>query len=329
MYSCERHRTAAYSEDIRHRMVYQAVGLRKSYRQIASTLNVDPSTVQRTVKLFEETGSIQKRQYPSNIENTKLTEFAKMFIITLVIEKPGIYLHEVKDILYEYTGIDVQESTICKALMSCGLSRQKMTLVSNQRSELLRSQYVLDMSIYQGCSDLFVFIDEMGCDRRDRYRKYAYGLKGKAPTKQCNLFRGEHVSAIVAMTNKAVLDFSIVTGGVSAETFDHFVITALLPHLQPFDGLNPCSIVVLDNASIHHASDMLSYARNAGCLVYYLPPYSPDLNPIEYLFSKVKSILKKSEEAWYNFTIQTAVAAALNCITQEDCESWFMYCGYQ
>ena len=58
MYSCERHRTAAYSEDIRHRMVYQAVGLRKSYRQIASTLNVDASTVQRTVKLFDETGSI-------------------------------------------------------------------------------------------------------------------------------------------------------------------------------------------------------------------------------------------------------------------------------
>jgi len=58
------------------------------------------------------------------------------------------------------------------------LSRQKITLVSNQRSELLRSQYVLDMSIYQGYSDLFVFVDEMGCDRRDRYQKYAYCWKG-------------------------------------------------------------------------------------------------------------------------------------------------------
>ena len=132
-----------------------------------------------------------------------------------------------KDTLFEHTGIDVQESTICKALMACGLSRQKMTLISNRRNELLRSQYVLDMSIYQGCSDMFVFVDEMGCDKRDRYRRYAYGLKGKAPIKQCNLFRGEHVSAIVTMTNEMVLDFNIVTGGMSAETFDHIMLYAL------------------------------------------------------------------------------------------------------
>ena len=66
----------------------------------------------------------------------------------------------------EYTGNDIQESTICKVLKSCGLSWQKVTLVANQRSELLRSQYILDMSINQGCSNLFVFVDEMGCDRR-------------------------------------------------------------------------------------------------------------------------------------------------------------------
>jgi len=76
-------------------MIYQTVGLRKSYRQVASALNVDASTVQRTVKLLEETGSIQKRKYPPNNEITKLTNFAKMFIVCLVIERPGIYLHEV------------------------------------------------------------------------------------------------------------------------------------------------------------------------------------------------------------------------------------------
>jgi len=151
MYSCERHRTTAYNDDSRFRMIYQAVGMRKSYRQVASTLNVDASTVQRTVKLFEETGSVQKQNYPCNVENTKLTEFAKTFIVTLVIEKPRIYLHKVKDTLFEHTEIDVQESTICKVLMACGLSRQKMTLISNRRNELLRSQYVLDISIRHVC----------------------------------------------------------------------------------------------------------------------------------------------------------------------------------
>ena len=125
----------------------------------------------------------------------------------------------------------MQESTICKVLKACGLSREKMTLMANQRSELLRLQYILDMSIYQGCSNLFVFVDEMGCDRRDRYRSFAYGIKGKIPMKKWNLFRGEHVSAIVTITNEGVLNFNVVIGGVSAE--HHFVINALLPKLQP------------------------------------------------------------------------------------------------
>ena len=134
---------------------------------------------------------------------------------------------------------------------------------------------------------------------------------------------------LLYMTNERVLDFNLVTGGVSAETFDHFVINALLPKLQPFNGANPCSIVVLDNASIHHASDMLPYIRNAGCLIYFLPPYSPDLNPIEYLFSKVKSVLKANDQAWSDYTVQTALTVALNCITKEDCQAWFLNCGYQ
>ena len=77
--------------------MYQAVGLKRNYRQVALALNVDVSTVQRTLKLFAQTGCIQKRKYPPNVENTKLTEFAKVFIISLVIERPGIYLHKVNN----------------------------------------------------------------------------------------------------------------------------------------------------------------------------------------------------------------------------------------
>ena len=134
-------------------MVYQIVGLKKSYRQVALELNVDVSTVQQTLKLFAQTGCFQKRIHPPNIDNTKITEFAKVFLVSLVIERPGVYLHEVKQLLLEYTGIDVQESTIFKVLKACGLSWQNITLAANQRSELLRSQYIVDMSIYQGYSN--------------------------------------------------------------------------------------------------------------------------------------------------------------------------------
>ena len=74
------------------------------------------------------------------------------------------------------------------------------------------------------------------------------------------------MSAIVTMCNEGVLDFHLATGDASAETFDYFVTKTLLPQLQPFNGVNPCSVVVLDNAAIHHASVMLLYVRSAGCL---------------------------------------------------------------
>ena len=72
MYSGEKQRFAAFSKDLRWRMVHQAVELNKSYRQVVLALNVDISTVQRTLCLFARTGGIQKRKYPPNFEFAKV-----------------------------------------------------------------------------------------------------------------------------------------------------------------------------------------------------------------------------------------------------------------
>ena len=66
------------------------------------------------------------------------------------------------------------------------------------------------------------------------------------------------------------------------------VIHFITLHLLPFNGTNSRSVVVLDNASIHHVTEVESLIEETGAIVIYLPPYSPDLNPIEECFSKVK-----------------------------------------
>ena len=327
--SCEPDRTAAYSEDLRWRMVYQRIGMSRTYKEIAKSLNVDQSTVQRTVALFEETGDMHKRKYPPNAGTAKLSDIGTLIVLEVVISKPGIYLREVREEVRQTTGIDINEGTICRFLKESGFTRQKMKLAAQQRSELLRSQYILDMSVYQGHPEFFIFVDEMGSDRRDRMRKIAYNLKGRPPVVEKFLIRGDHVSAITTMTCDRILDFHTVIGGVTTENFDHFVTDALLPYLQPFNGINPCSIVVLNNARIHHAGDVLSLAEGAGALVHFLPPYSPDFNPIEEVFSKVKSILKENEDAWSDWNVETAVSAAFNCVTSKDCHAWVAHCGYQ
>ena len=67
--------------------------------------------------------------------------------------------------------------------------------------------------------------------------------------------RSEHISATAVMSSRGLLDVKLVEGGVNGDEFYSFVHTHLLPHLQPFNGENPYSIVVLDNAAIHHIHD--------------------------------------------------------------------------
>ena len=93
----------------------------------------------------------------------------------------------------------------------------------------------------------------------------------KASTSKKLLVRGQRVSAITAISTKRVLDCYKVTGPVDTGKFVDFIQQALLPQLQPFDGVNPYSVVTLDNASIHHADGVVDLIESTGALVISLP----------------------------------------------------------
>ena len=86
----------------------------------------------------------------------------------------------------------------------------------------------------------------------------------------------------------------IFTREVNGDIFEDFVCTTLFPTLQPFNGTNSRSVVVLDNASIHHLDRIQDIIHSSGALVRFVPPYSPDLMPLE-VFSKIKYFIKANE----------------------------------
>ena len=106
-------------------MVYQRFGLELSYRKIAANLNIDQSTVQRTIKLFEASGTVSKAEYPKGASHpfTKLTVIDEFLILELVIERPGIYLREIQQQVRDDTGTEVSISTICNFLHKNGFTR--------------------------------------------------------------------------------------------------------------------------------------------------------------------------------------------------------------
>ena len=107
------------------------------------------------------------------------------------------------------------------------------------------------------------------------------------------LVRGKRHSAIAAICVDGVLDVRTTTDSVDEEEFCKFIEElSLLPHLLLFDGSNPRSIVVMDNASIYHTGQAASLIEETGAIPLFLPPYSPDIMPIEECLSKVKAYLR-------------------------------------
>ena len=122
-----------------------------------------------------------------------------------------------------------------------------------------------------------------------------------------------------------LLDIVVMKGTVDGDQFYDYIQKHLLPHLMPFNGVNPHSVVVLDNCSIHHVQGIASMIEDVGALVHFLPPYSPDFNPIEETFSKVKAEMKNLEASMADVAdIETIVYCAFATVTPEDCKGWIM-----
>ena len=113
-----------------------------------------------------------------------------------------------------------------------------------------------------------------------------------------------------------------IDGATSAEVFREYVRQVLLPTLRPGD------IVVLDNLSAHQDRQAIQLIESVGAVVRFLPPYSPDFNPIEKMWSKIKEFLRAAKARTFD-TLLAAMAEAMNTITAQDALGWFQSCGYE
>lgn len=112
-----------------------------------------------------------------------------------------------------------------------------------------------------------------------------------------------------------------IEDATDTDIFRAFVQRVLIPTLKPGD------VVVLDNLSPHKNPATIRLVEQAGARVRFLPPYSPDLNPIEKMWSKVKAALR-SAKARTNTALNDAIACALASVTPADATGWFASCGY-
>ena len=117
------------------------------------------------------------------------------------------------------------------------------------------------------------------------------------------------------------LRYTTFSGGTTVERFKRYLETDLLPHL------NGNSVLIMDNMKSHHAKAVRNLLDSSGVRYIYLPPYSPDLNPIEKLWSTVKSFLRKFKARTLD-ALPNAIQCAFQTVSPSDCSGWFHSCGY-
>lgn len=170
--------------------------------------------------------------------------------------------------------------------------------------------------------DQLVFLDESGA-KTNMTRLYGWSPIGQRCVDHTPHGHWKTMTVVGAIRLEGVVQDAtmVVDGPMNAATFLAYVGQCLAPSLRPGD------VVVMDNLSSHKVKGVREAIESAGAKLCYLPPYSPDLNPIEKMWSQVKAWLRRVSATTYDALIP-AIADALRSVDPTECEHYFDSCGY-
>ena len=169
-------------------------------------------------------------------------------------------------------------------------------------------------------SEQLVFVDESGSNKAMAPR-YGYAPKGERSLGKVPRNRGRNTSMLAAMNPQGLVGTMTVEGTTNKEVFLTYLEEVLCP------ALRPGQIVIMDNLAVHKNEFVRERIEGAGCRLLFLPAYSPDFNPIEHAFSKLKGFLRKAK-ARTQEALEAAITAGLATITAQDAQGWFKHCEF-
>jgi transposase len=165
-----------------------------------------------------------------------------------------------------------------------------------------------------------VFLDEMGA-KTNMTRTHGYAPRGQRLADAAPHGHWQTTTFVGALRADGFIAPLVIDGAVNRELFVAYVRQQLAPALRPGD------VVVMDNLACHKAAGVREAIEAAGCRLLYLPPYSPDLNPIENAFSKLKRLLRSAAERTME-GLWEAIGRLLDRFAPDECRNYFRHCGY-
>jgi transposase len=307
-----------YSDDLRERVV-AAIESGYTRKEVADLFNMALSTVGGFIRRKRETGNVSPDKFGGY--KTFLLEPHADLVKELVAEQPDSTLAELQVRLAKEK-VKVSQSGISRFLHHIKLTFKKKSLhaaeqdrsdVAAARNALREEQLILDPK-------KLVFIDETAATTK-MTRLYGRAPQGKRLVDKVPHGHWKTTTFICGLRHDGVTAPFVLDGPMDGPHFLAYVEQILAPTLRKGQ------IVLLDNVSTHKVDGVEEAIEARGARAVFLPAYSPDLNPIEQLFAKLKSFLRKMkartvEELW------RAIASFLKVVSKEECKAYLANSGY-
>jgi transposase len=305
----------AFSDDLRLR-IHEACQAGEPTAEVADRFGVSPAFVRRLEQRFRLTGSLAP--LPGGRGPARKLADHEDALRQAVRDHPDATPAEHKGRLK----LPASRVTVWRALRRLRLTRKKKsTRAAEQgRPDVAEARRQWPGKLAGVDPDDLVFLDETGANTAMR-RTHGYAPKGERVVASSPLAGWQAVTFVGALTASGLQAPWALEGAMNGEWFLAYVEQVLVPALRP--GM----VVVMDNLPAHKVAGVAEAIRQAGCRVEYLPPYSPDLNPIENAFSKLKRGLRD----WAARTVEgvyEGLRRLIHRFSPAECLNYFRHCGY-
>lgn len=300
------------SDDIKYRAVDLITRGDLERDFIADVLGVSERSLYRWMNHLGEHGDVKPPKNPLQGRPRTFTNLQLYEILAMVDGSPDAFLDEIQEYIAIQHDLCLSKSQLHQLIRDCGITYKLLRRAAVERDPIVR-QHFMDFAGNNLYADMIVALDESSKDDQTIYRHYGRSSSGSRAQIPVNFVRGDRWSIVAALTvSDGYIACRVVPGSVDTVEFNNFVLNDVvscvsvshiariyqphrndkqLPLMNPFPGRN--SVLLLDNCSIHKSEVLRECLEESGILLLFLPPYSPDFNPIEMSFASGKGILDK------------------------------------
>jgi transposase len=307
-----------YSNDLRVRVI-QVVEGGSAARAAARQFVIGDSTAIRWAKRWRETGSFEAKSNKG--QSRSPLKKHEEWLLELVRREPDLTLEEIQRRLLDERQQQAGIGSVWRFFDRHGISFKKSVRAAEQDRPDVAAARTAWVDNQPGLDpDRLIFIDETGTSTK------MARLRGRAPRGERLIGKIPHghwktTTFVAALRSTALTAPCVIDGPMNGNGFLAYVEQVLAPTLKPGD------VVVLDNLSAHKVPGIREAIEAAGARLLYLPPYSPDFNPIEQLFAKLKALLRKAAERSLE-SLWNRIACLLDAFQPDECANYFRNSGY-